>query len=162
MSPKKNEYTENRPEGFEPVDPETGEVRDEAEGFELPGAGGPAEELAAPDDAEKPASAAEGNGRDEIRFKIFKHFGVIGKGYQNRDIELNWVSWNDGYAKYDIRAWDRIHEHMSKGITLKTEEAIRLRDILNTVDFNKYGFRKPDAPAPPPAENAVDKYAETR
>ena len=128
MSSKNNLIPETIPEGFTRVDAGTGEVLAEAE-----------------------------QPKDEIRFKIFKHFGVIGKSYQNREIELNWVSWNDGYAKFDIRAWDRIHQHMSKGITLRAEEAMRLRDVLNLVDFSKYGPKKPeeddepeiDAPAEP-------------
>lgn len=91
-----------------------------------------------------PADSAESrpNDSDPIRFKILKHFGVIGKSFRGREIELNWVSWNDGYAKYDIRAWDRIHSHMSKGITLRTEEAMRLRDLLNEVDFERYAAKK--------------------
>ncbi len=140
MSPLNDVAPEMIPEGFTRVNPETGELLVETE-----------------------------DGRDEIRFKIFKHFGVIGKSYQNRDIELNWVSWNDGFAKYDIRAWDRIHRHMSKGITLYSEEIIALRDLLNTIDFNRYRSKKPVSvsrkatagqPAEPPAEEPAGQPAE--
>jgi len=90
--------------------------------------------------------SADGEERDPIRYRILKHFGVVGKAYRDRETELNWVSWNDGYPKFDLRAWDRIHSHMSKGITLRTEEAIRLRDILNAIDFERYSFTKPSGP----------------
>ena len=105
-----------------------------------------------------PAQSEEGE-RDPIRFRILKHFGVIGEAYQHREIELNYVAWNDGYAKFDIRAWDRIHTHMSKGITLKTDEAEALRDILNTIDFSRYRYHKDEdaqteqGSADDPAEN---------
>ncbi len=160
MSPLNVVNPDGTPEERVRVNPETGELLMEADGP-----------------------------REEIRFKIFKHFGVIGKSYQNRDIELNWVSWNDGFAKYDIRAWDRIHAHMSKGITLYSEEIIALRDLLNTIDFERYRSRKPvpgakkeaeaadpgasaetggqadtaaEAETGGPAENAVDKPSETQ
>ena len=156
MSPMKKTDPEGYPDEFVQVDLETGELLPE----------------------EKPADVP----RDPIRFKIFKHFGVIGSTYQNRDIELNWVSWNDGSAKYDIRAWDRIHEHMSKGITLFSEEIIALRDLLNTIDFERYRSQKPvrterkgesapeapeekkakDAAETPEEAKTIDNGAETR
>ena len=132
MSPMNNTYPEGMTEEFVRVNTATGEIVGAEEGSPRP---------------------------DPIRFKIFKHFGVIGKSYQNREIELNLVSWNDGFAKYDIRAWDRIHEHMSKGITLRKEEAIRLRDILNTVDFEKYGPKK--AVVPEASSGAAEIAPET-
>ena len=37
-----------------------------------------------------------------------------------------------------IRSWNEDHSSMTKGITLNKEELMKLKEILNTVDFDKY------------------------
>ena len=48
--------------------------------------------------------------------------------------ELNLISYNGSPAKYDLRSWKRADgaETMLKGVTLSEEEAIALRDALNS------------------------------
>lgn len=72
------------------------------------------------------------NEREEITFEIVEHIGVIANNPSGWTKELNMVSWNGGPAKYDLRDWDGTHEHMSRGITLHTEEAKKLGEILST------------------------------
>lgn len=69
------------------------------------------------------------NDRD-IVFEIHAHLGVISEASSGWKKELNLVAWNDGKPKFDIRDWDEAHEHMSRGVTLREEEAVRLMEIL--------------------------------
>lgn len=39
--------------------------------------------------------------------------------------------------KFDLRSWNEDHTAMTKGITLTKEEALKLRDILNEIDFDE-------------------------
>ena len=49
---------------------------------------------------------------------------------QDRLTEHRTSLWNGKPAKVDIREWDPEHEHMSRGITLRKSEALKLLDIL--------------------------------
>ena len=40
--------------------------------------------------------------------------------------------------KFDLRSWDPDYQAMTKGITLTKEELMKLKDILNDMDFDKY------------------------
>jgi hypothetical protein len=71
---------------------------------------------------------------DTVTFKIEKEIGEISANSKGWTKELNLVSWNGGTAKYDIRDWSPDHEKMGKGITLTKEEALALRDLLNTIE----------------------------
>ena len=75
--------------------------------------------------------------RDDITYEIVEHFGVIFVFPTGWKKELNLVAWNGGSPKYDIRDWDADHEHMSRGITLRSEEAEKLRDLLSDALKNK-------------------------
>ena len=44
---------------------------------------------------------------------------------------------NDRDAKYDIREWAPEDEKMSKGITLTTEELIKLKEILSDMNLQQ-------------------------
>ena len=52
--------------------------------------------------------------------------------------ELTYTSWNNRDEKFDLRSWNPDHSAMTKGITLTKEEILKLRDILNDIDFDKY------------------------
>jgi hypothetical protein len=71
---------------------------------------------------------------DTVTFEIEKEIGEISANSKGWTKELNLVSWNGGTAKYDIRDWSPDHEKMGKGITLTKEEALALRDLLNTIE----------------------------
>ena len=65
----------------------------------------------------------------EITMEIKKELGNVGN-----KLRLNLISWNGGAAKYDLRNWYTDKEgnlKCAKGITLSTEEAKELRDLLN-------------------------------
>ena len=68
---------------------------------------------------------------DEIKFEITKHFGVISTDKNGWKKELNMVSWNGRAAKLDVRDWSPGHDKMGKGITLTTEEALKLTELLS-------------------------------
>ena len=67
---------------------------------------------------------------DEIQFDVTKHIGVISEGKGGWKKELNLVSWNSRAAKLDIRDWAPGYEKMGKGITLTSEEAKKLAELL--------------------------------
>ena len=52
--------------------------------------------------------------------------------------ELTYTSWNNRDEKFDLRSWNPDHSAMTKGITLTNEEILKLKDILNDIDFDKY------------------------
>lgn len=52
--------------------------------------------------------------------------------------ELTYTSWNNRDEKFDLRSWNPDHSAMTKGITLTKEEILKLKDILNGIDFDKY------------------------
>lgn len=71
----------------------------------------------------------------EIKYEIKENIGVLSENNKGWSKELNLISWNDREAKYDIREWSPEHEKMGKGVTLSSEELIKLRDLLNNMDL---------------------------
>lgn len=67
----------------------------------------------------------------EIKYEIVESIGVIAESSKGWTKELNLVSWNDRDPKYDLREWSPDHQKMGKGITLSTEEAGKLKKLLN-------------------------------
>jgi hypothetical protein len=67
----------------------------------------------------------------EIKHEIIKPLGVLSENAKGWKKELNLVSWNDREPKYDIRDWAPEYEKIRKGVTLRKEELMRLKDILN-------------------------------
>ena len=65
-----------------------------------------------------------------IKYDIVENLGVLSTNAKGWTKELNLVSWNERDPKYDIRDWNEDHTRMSKGITLTTEEAEVLKNIL--------------------------------
>lgn len=74
---------------------------------------------------------ANGNGgAREISCEIVEHCGTLSvKG--KYELQLNYVRWNGGEAKYDLRQWNTETGKCGKGITLSGEELVALRDLLN-------------------------------
>ena len=66
----------------------------------------------------------------DFSFEIKEHLGIVSKYSTGWTRELNIVAWNGGNAKFDIRDWDHNHEHMSRGITLKEEEALAIVKLI--------------------------------
>lgn len=66
----------------------------------------------------------------ELKYEIVEEVGILSENEKGWRKELNLVSWNEREPKFDIRDWNPTHERMSKGITLTTEEAKALYEIL--------------------------------
>ena len=73
---------------------------------------------------------------DRVKHEIKETFGILSTTPGGWNKEINFVSWNDGEPKYDIRQWKPDHTVMGKGISLTREEAENLYKILGTL-FDK-------------------------
>lgn len=73
----------------------------------------------------------------QIQVEIHEEIGNLSesKGWKK---QLTYTSWNNHAPKFDIRSWNEDHSSMTKGITLNKEELMKLKEILNTVDLDKY------------------------
>lgn len=80
-------------------------------------------------------------GRSDVYYQIVEHLGVLNKNGNGWSKEINLISWNGGTPKFDIRDWDEDHEHMSKGVTLKSDECKKLLESLLMFN-NKNLFRE--------------------
>lgn len=72
----------------------------------------------------------------EIKYEIVESIGIVSEGKNGWNKELKLISWNDREPVYDIRTWSPDHEKMGKGITITKEEALALRDMLNTLKLD--------------------------
>lgn len=70
----------------------------------------------------------------DIKFSIEKSYGVLSTNVKGWSKELNLISWNEREPKLDIREWSPDHSKMGKGVTLTTEEAIRLKELLGNIE----------------------------
>ena len=68
---------------------------------------------------------------DEFTFEILRHLGTLSKYPTGWAKEVNIVTWRGSCPKLDIRDWDPDHERMSRGITLRKDEALKLVKILS-------------------------------
>ena len=71
----------------------------------------------------------------EIKYEIIKKVGVLSTSTSGWSKELNLISWNDREPKYDIRDWSADGSKMGKGVTLKVEELVALKELLNKVEL---------------------------
>lgn len=67
----------------------------------------------------------------KLKYEIVEKIASI-SGANGWDLEVNVISWDDKPAKYDIRRWKREdgEEQMSKGITISSEEWVKLLEII--------------------------------
>ena len=70
-------------------------------------------------------------------FKIISTLAVLSEGNKGWTKQLNFMTWGDRPAQYDIRSWNEDHTKMGKGITLSKDELKNLRDVLETVEFGE-------------------------
>lgn len=67
----------------------------------------------------------------DLDVRVIEHIATLSTGKWN--MELNLVEWcNNGKESYDIRSWNEDHTRCGKGVSLSKEEAIALRDALNS------------------------------
>jgi len=79
-------------------------------------------------------------GRGEVEYSVLEYLGVLERYQTGWTKEVNFISWNGGPGKIDIRDWNPDHDKMSRGVTLHEKEAIRLKSILDhryDVDFDE-------------------------
>lgn len=69
----------------------------------------------------------------DIKYEIVKEIGVLSEGSKGWTKELNLISWNDREPKYDIREWAPEHEKMGKGVTLSSDEILKLKELVGTL-----------------------------
>lgn len=69
----------------------------------------------------------------DFKFEILKNLGALSKSPSGWQKELNFVSWNGGEPKLDLREWSPDHSKMGKGVSLTVEEAQKLYALLKTV-----------------------------
>lgn len=72
------------------------------------------------------------NRKEDFRFSIVRHFGVLSTSPTGWTKELNMVEWNGKAAKYDLRDWRPDHEKMGRGITLSKNEMKELADLIDS------------------------------
>ena len=73
----------------------------------------------------------------DINFEIIEELGVLSTTASGWKKELNYISWNEGDPKYDIRQWGPDHQRMGKGISLSREEAQVLLTLLENLLSDK-------------------------
>ncbi|WP_144460323.1 YdbC family protein [Siminovitchia fortis] len=61
---------------------------------------------------------------------IIKHIAVLREGKNGWTQELNIVSWYGKEAKYDIRWWSKDKLDSGKGITLRHDEMLVLKNAI--------------------------------
>ena len=66
----------------------------------------------------------------DIVFEIKEKLGTITAFDTGWNKELNIVAWNGNEPRFDIRSWDSVHERMSRGLTLSTQEAEMVYRLL--------------------------------
>lgn len=71
----------------------------------------------------------------DFKFEIIQSIACLGAEKNGWTKELNYISWNDGKPKYDIRAWSSDHTKMGKGITLTATELNDLKDVLSELNI---------------------------
>ena len=74
----------------------------------------------------------------KISFTIEEELGDLSVASNGWKKQLTYTSWNGRNPKFDLRSWSDDHNAMTKGLTLTKEEMVKLKEILNAIDFEKY------------------------
>ena len=74
----------------------------------------------------------------KITYTIREELGDLSTASNGWKKQLTYTSWNNRGEKFDLRSWNEEHTAMTKGLTLTKDELMKLRDILNDIDFDKY------------------------
>jgi hypothetical protein len=75
----------------------------------------------------------------EFKYEITEELGELSKSGSNTK-EVNYISYGGREPVLDIRSWyedESGEKKMSKGITLKKDEVIKLREILEDLDLEE-------------------------
>ena len=72
--------------------------------------------------------------KEMITYNVERRIGIVSENPNSGwTTELNMISWNGNPAKLDLRSWSPDHTKMGKGLTLTRNEALVLRELLNTL-----------------------------
>ena len=74
----------------------------------------------------------------QLNFNIEDICGTLSENKDGWRKELTYISWNNRAAKFDLRSWYGNYQFKAKGFILIKEELMKLKDILNDMDFDKY------------------------
>lgn len=66
----------------------------------------------------------------DFKYEIKEEIGILSESGKGWTKELNLISYNGAEAKYDIRDWAPEKEKMGKGVTLNSDEARKLYELL--------------------------------
>ncbi|MBF0779348.1 YdbC family protein [Streptococcus cuniculi] len=73
---------------------------------------------------------------NRFTFQVIKRVAVLSTDSKGWTKELNLISYNEKPAVWDIRKWSP-NGKMSRGITLKNEELMALKEALQTLEMEK-------------------------
>lgn len=82
------------------------------------------------------------NNREDIRFEILDHIGVLSQNQYGWAKEINVISWNGKRPKFDIREWSPDHTHMSRGLTFSEHEMKNLQKAIAEKELTLRGFSR--------------------
>ena len=74
----------------------------------------------------------------KITFTNEEELGDLSVASNGWKKQLTYTSWNVRNPKFDLRSWSDDHNAMTKGLTLTKEEMIKLKEVLNAMDLEKY------------------------
>jgi len=74
----------------------------------------------------------------KITYTIQEELGDLSVASNGWKKQLTYTSWNNRDEKFDLRSWNPDHTAMTKGLTLTKDELLKLREILNNLDLDKY------------------------
>ena len=69
--------------------------------------------------------------KEEVTFRIIEHIGVLRTSAAGWSRELNYISWCDRPARFDIREWTPDHSKSSRGITLTDYEMNKICEWMS-------------------------------
>ena len=69
--------------------------------------------------------------QDKVFYEVIQKMAEVPENSKGWTKEVYFISWNNKEPKLDIRDWDEKHEHMSRGITLKCDEAEKVAELLS-------------------------------
>ena len=73
--------------------------------------------------------------KQDLNCEIIAELAILSENRKGERKELNLIKWGWQKPMLDIRKWGPNHEYQRKQCTLTKEEAIELRDALNSIDF---------------------------
>jgi len=72
------------------------------------------------------ANGSSTESTEAVSFTILEHLGVLRASASGWSRELNYISWCDRPARFDIRDWTPDHKKSSRGITLTDYEMSKI------------------------------------